>query len=173
MRGLGPRRLLKRAQPEGRRQKAKGTRLQPARQIRVLWTLAGAALLTVSCAGSGRSGPIAIELGRDACSHCRMAIISRSTAAEILAPGEEPRLFDDLGCLGAFVASSPAGPDAVVFVADHRTGTWIEARHAVFTKTSLQTPMGSGLVAHNDDTSRDQDPAARGGTPVSIGSVLP
>ena len=165
MRGLGPGELLKK--PAIRRQKAKGTRQKR------LSTLAAAVLLTVGCAGSGAPGPLAIDLGRDACSHCRMAIVSTSTAAEIVAPGEEPRLFDDLGCLGAFVASSPAGPDAVVFVADHRTGTWIEARHAVFTKTSLQTPMGSGLVAHNDDTSRDQDPAARGGTPVSIGSVLP
>jgi copper chaperone NosL len=101
-----------------------------------------------------------------------MAIVSTTTAAEIVAPGEEPRLFDDVGCLRDFVAAAPPGPDAVVFVADHRTGAWVEARHAVYTKTSLQTPMGSGVVAHADTASRDRDPAARGGESIPIGSIL-
>jgi copper chaperone NosL len=129
-------------------------------------------LLTADCVGSGAAGPVAIDLGRDACSHCRMAIVSTTTAAEIVAPGEEPRLFDDLGCLRDFIAAAPLAPDAIAFVADHRTGAWIEARHAVFTKTSLQTPMGSGLVAHADAGSRDQDAAARGGVAVPGGSIL-
>ena len=133
--------------------------------------LASLALLGTACAG-GANGPVAIDLGRDACSHCRMAIVSTTTAAEIVAPGEEPRLFDDVGCLRDFVAAAPPAPDAVVFVADHRTGSWVEARRAVFTKTSLQTPMGSGLIAHADVESRDRDPAARGGEGVPIGSIL-
>ena len=58
-------------------------------------TLAAAVLLATGCAGSGTPGPVAIILGRDACSHCRMAIVSTATAAEIVAPGEEPHLFDN------------------------------------------------------------------------------
>lgn len=137
-----------------------------------LTALAAAVALTAACAGRGAPGPVAIDLGRDACSHCRMAIVSTATAAEIVAPGEAPRLFDDLGCLRDFVASHPPASDALVFVADHRTGAWVEARHATVTKTSLQTPMASGLVAHADAASRDQDPAARGGEAVSLGSIL-
>jgi copper chaperone NosL len=129
-------------------------------------------LLAAGCTGSGAAGPVAIELGRDACSHCRMAIVSTGTAAEIVAAGEEPRLFDDLGCLRHFIAAASLPADAVVFVADHRTGVWVEARRAVFTSTSLETPMGSGLVAHADAASRDQDPTARG-EPVSMRSILP
>jgi copper chaperone NosL len=134
--------------------------------------VAAAALLAASCAGSGTVEPIGIELGRDACSHCRMAIVSTATAAEIVAPGEEPRLFDDIGCLRDFAAAAPLSPDALVFVADHRTGRWVDAHHAVFTKTSLQSPMGSGVVAHADAASRDLDPAAHGGSTVSTGSIL-
>ena len=137
-----------------------------------LAALIATVLVTTGCAGSGASGPLAIDLGRDACSHCRMAIVSMATAGEIVAAGEEPRLFDDLGCLRDFAASSPLAPDAVVFVADHRTGVWIEAGHAVFTRTTLQTPMGSGLLAHADDVSRDLDQSARGGEPLSVGSIL-
>jgi copper chaperone NosL len=122
-------------------------------------TLAAAVPLAAGCAGSGVPGPVGIDLGRDACRHCRMAIVSKATAAEIVAPGEEPLLFDDIGCLRDFVT-------------DHRSGEWIDARHAVFTRTSLQTPMGSGIVAHADTASRDQEPAARSGSVVSAGSIL-
>jgi copper chaperone NosL len=129
-------------------------------------------LLIGGCAGNGALEPVAVDLGRDACGHCRMAIVSTATAAEIVAAGEEPRLFDDLGCLRDFVSTTPVASDAAVFVADHRTAAWVDARHAVFTKTTLQTPMGSGLVAHADTASREQDPAARGGATVSIESIL-
>ena len=138
------------------------------------WTLGltAAVLLTTGCAGGGAAEPIVIDLGRDVCSHCRMAIVSTATAAEIIAPGEEPRLFDDLGCLRDFIADARAAADAVVFVTDHRSGAWVEARHAVFTKTLLETPMASGLVAHTDAASRDRDAAASGGEAVSTGSIL-
>jgi hypothetical protein len=49
----------------------------------------------------------------------------------------------------------------------------VEARGAVFTKTTVDTPMGSGLLAHADAASRDQDAAAKGGTAVAAGSVVP
>jgi copper chaperone NosL len=140
--------------------------------IRRLAVLGVAALMSAACGGSGEPRPAALDLGRDACSHCRMAIVSTTTAAQIVAPGEEPRLFDDLGCLRDFVAVTPVPPDAVVFVADHRTGDWILARQAVYTRTTLQTPMASGLIAHADAASRDQDPAARGGEAVPVGSLL-
>jgi hypothetical protein len=102
-----------------------------------------------------------------------MAIVSTATAAQIVAPGEEPLLFDDLGCLRDFVAATPPTADARIFVADHRHGQWVDARAAVFTKTSLDTPMGSGLVAHAAAASRAEDAAATGGTPVPAGSIVP
>lgn len=139
---------------------------------RPLTGLGLAALMAAAC-GTGELHPVTIDLGRDTCSHCRMAIVSPSTAAELLAPGEEPRIFDDLGCLRDFVAATPLPPEAVVWVADHRTGEWVDARRATFTSTAVATPMGSGLLAHMDAASRDRDRAAQGGTPVAIGSILP
>ena len=51
-------------------------------------------------------------------------------------------------------------------MADHRTGAWVRAETALYTKVaSLETPMGSHLIAHADAASRDADPAARGGVP--------
>lgn len=133
---------------------------------RLLLTLVSLAS-AVAC-GQIPAGPVTIDLKNDTCAHCRMGIVSTATAAQIVAPGEEPRFFDDIGCLRDYVAKEAVAADAVVFVADHRTGEWVDARRAVFTRTSIDTPMASGLVAHADPASRDADPAAAGGQPFTL-----
>jgi len=122
---------------------------------------------------SGPAAPVTIDTTADVCAHCRMTIVSTATAAQIVAPGEEAVLFDDLGCLRDYVAGAGLATNALIFVADHRTGEWADGRTAVFTKTSLDTPMGSGLVAHLTAASRDLDAAASGGTAVPVRSLLP
>ena len=53
----------------------------------------------------------------------------------MLAPGEEPRFFDDVGCLRDFLAARPARPAReVAYVADHRTKAWVRARAAVYAR---------------------------------------
>ena len=128
-------------------------------------------VLLSGCA-AGAATPAAIRLGEDACGYCRMTIVSTDTVAQIVSPGAEPIMIDDIGCLQDFLAGTPLGEGAVVFVADHRTHEWIEAGRAVFTRTSVPTPMSSGLLAHADPASRDADPAARGGTPIAASAVF-
>jgi copper chaperone NosL len=135
----------------------------------IRWALV-ACLVSEGCAGGVR--PAEIALGSDACAYCRMTILSLKTAAQIIRPGVEPLLFDDLGCLRDHVAVARLADDAMVFVADHRTGTWVDGLSAVFTQTGEQTPMGSGLLAHDGTVSRDSDPAAGRGAPVSASTML-
>lgn len=126
-----------------------------------------AALVVSACAG-GPPAPAGVGLGEDACAACRMTIVSRTTAAQIVRAGDEPVLFDDLGCLRDHLSQRPLPGDAVVYVADHRTGEWVNARAAVFTRTTTSTPMASGLLAHADAASRDADPAAAGGSQTTV-----
>lgn len=130
-----------------------------------------AGIFAASCAG-GPAGPETIALGRDACAQCRMVIVSQATAAQIAAPGEEPRFFDDIGCLRDYLTAGSVTASLTMYVADHRTGAWVDARGAVLTRTSVSTPMVSGLLAHADVASRDADPAAREGEPVAAGVIL-
>jgi len=81
-------------------------------------------------------------------------------------------MFDEIGCLRDYLAGHPLAADAAVFVADHRSGEWIDARSALFTKTTMHTPMSSGLLAHADVASRDADPAARDGLLIAAADVL-
>jgi copper chaperone NosL len=136
-----------------------------------LSTLVLLALVGAACAG-GPPAPVAIDVINDVCAHCRMVISTRNTAAQLLAPGEEPRLFDDLGCLRSSLAGVPPTEGTAIFVADHLTGEWMRLEDAVLTEVpGLQTPMGSGLVAHRTSADRDRDPAASGGRPFD-GSAL-
>jgi copper chaperone NosL len=103
-----------------------------------------------------------------------MAVSDARFAAQLVAPSEEPRFFDDVGCLATFLKSGGApAKGQIAYVADHRTKVWVPASHAVYTKKpGLETPMGSGLITHLDGASRDADPDAAGGIPAGVRDVF-
>jgi len=135
--------------------------------------LAPLALALAACT-RGPARPGALDTRNDACAFCRMAVSDARFAAQLAAPGEEPRFFDDLGCLRDWLARKPPLPrGAVAFVADHRTRAWVRASRAVFThQPSLETPMSSHLLAHADPASRDADRAAGGGRRMEVAEVF-
>jgi copper chaperone NosL len=130
-------------------------------------------LATSACAARPPE-PAALAPGQDTCRHCRMVVSDPRLAAQLVAPGEEPAFFDDLGCLRDYLAAAPALPDrAAIFVADHRDGAWVPAPQAVYARVAaLETPMGSHLLAHADVASRAADPTAAGGVPVAAAEIL-
>jgi len=131
-----------------------------------------AALVAVSCGGGGLE-PAPLDTRNEQCAGCRMSVSSAVFASQVVAPGELPRFFDDLGCLGGYVRAGRAPKGAVAFVADHRTRAWVRADRAVYTRVAgLSTPMGSGVVAHADAASRDQDQDAKAGTPVAAAELF-
>jgi copper chaperone NosL len=102
-----------------------------------------------------------------------MAIVEARFAGQLVAPSEEPKFFDDIGCLGRYVATKVLPPGAVAYVADHRTRSWVRAGRAIYTRVAaVETPMGSHLLAHADAASRDADPDAKGGLPQTLAGVF-
>ena len=138
--------------------------------------LSGAALvLTLAAAcGGGPPTPSEVDTRNDTCAHCRMTVSDPNLAAQIAAPGEEPRFFDDIGCLKEYLAGGATSPrGAVACVADHRTGEWVRADRALYTRVpELATPMDSHLMAHADLASRDRDPGAQGGASAPASEVF-
>jgi copper chaperone NosL len=140
-------------------------------------TAAAVTVLALALSSACRRGavePAQVDTHADVCARCRMAVSDRRFAGQLAAPGEEPRFFDDVGCLGEYLRQHPTLPaGTVAFVADHRTGAWVRASRAVFTKRdTLETPMGSHLIAHADAASRDADPAVAGGTSLGPTDVF-
>jgi copper chaperone NosL len=136
---------------------------------RLVWAAIAAG---VAC-GEGPLPPAALD-SNEACRHCRMAVSDRGLASQIAARGEETRFFDDLGCLRNHLRHDRTLPSAfTVYVADHRTREWVDARTAVFSRVdAIQTPMGSHWIAHASEASRDQDPAVAGAVPVPAADVI-
>lgn len=102
-----------------------------------------------------------------------MVISEPRFAAQVAAPGEEPRFYDDLRCLHDGLRAAPPQAGAVVFVTDVRTGAWVEASRAVFARApAMATPMGSHWVAYADAASRRADPDGAGAEPLPASTVL-
>ena len=136
--------------------------------------LFAAGLLALGACGGGPLGPAELDTRNDPCSWCRMGVSDRRFAAQLVAPSEEPRFFDDIGCLASYLKGRTPPTGAVAFVADHRTKSWVPASGAVYTRVGgIATPMGSHLVAHADAASRDADPDARGGVAAQAPPGLP
>ena len=131
-------------------------------------------LLAISC-GSSVPQPAALELSREPCGFCRMLVSDQRFASQIVAPLEDPKFFDDMGCLAHYLETHPTLPrGAVVYVADHRTKAWVRADQAVYTRVdSLTAPMGSHIVAHESAASRASDADAASGTTISAADVFP
>lgn len=126
------------------------------------------ALAAAACS-AGPPQPANLDTKNETCAFCRMAISDGRLASQIVAPGEEPKFFDDFGCLRDYLREHPAASGAVVYVTDHRTKAWVSAAQAVFTRVpGLETPMASHLVAHADPVSRDRDPDVKGGESVAL-----
>ena len=135
---------------------------------------------SVAC-GVRADGPPDIQVDRTACSHCGMLVSEPAYAAAYRAPGLDPRVFDDIGCLLEAAgreshvdalrfwfqdAASPQdGPRAAT--GRPRGENWIDGRDAVFVSSpALRTPMGGGLIAYRDRA------AAREGAARHRGSVI-
>ena len=133
------------------------------------------ALVMAAACGAGAPEPAVLDVGREACTFCRMTVSQIDFASQVVVPGELPKFFDDLGCLGNYLTSTKDAPAAaMIYVTDRRTKTWVRADEAVFTREpALSTPMGSHLVAHATQASRDADPDVAAGVPVTLADVVP
>ena len=129
-------------------------------------------LTLVSCDGEPR--PEQLVKGRDLCATCRMPVSDIRFAAQITAPGELPRFFDDPGCFAEFIKTGEVKEEgAIAWVADHRSGAWVRADRAIYTRVpNLTTPMNHKLVAHESAASRDLDPDVKDGQPVSLQEIF-
>lgn len=111
-------------------------------------------VLGTSCAAV-IDGPPEIVVDRTACSHCGMLISEPLYAAASQAPGEAPRVFDDIGCLRNAARSEPEGLH--IWVHDAADGEWIDGDSARFvSSTEIRTPMGGGILAYRRSADAEQ-----------------
>ena len=134
--------------------------------------LATAGVIAASCS-RGPPAPAPLVTRVETCARCRMMVSDVHFAAQLVAPAEEPRFFDDVGCLRDWLRDTKPPRGAVAFVADHRSGAWIRADQATYANApTVETPMRSHILAYVDAASRAADPVARGARPLAPADVF-
>lgn len=107
------------------------------------------------CEGNPETGAKAVKWDREICERCRMVLSDRKHSAQVRffpeGKGSRVLLFDDIGCAALWLREQPwqNDPRTEIWVTDHRTGEWIDARSASYVEGHL-TPMEYGLGAQVD-----------------------
>ena len=92
-----------------------------------------------------------IDYGHDACSHCKMIIMDKHYASEILTKKGKAYKFDDIACLRKYIKEENlVEADLTVFVADYDNpgSKFLDARHVVYLHSSIfKSPMNGSFAA--------------------------
>ncbi len=109
-----------------------------------------------ACSQQPDTGAVEIKWDRDVCARCSMVLSDRLHSAQVRAhvtPGKRSKVykFDDIGCTVIWLEDKPwrDDPKTEIWVNDHRTGNWIDARSAYYIPGQV-TPMEYGLGAQSD-----------------------
>lgn len=104
-------------------------------------------LLGMACSTPDPNAPPSVAYDRVACDQCGMLVSDPHYSAALVERDQKLRVFDDPGCLIAYVfEKKPA--IAQMWFHDSRTAEaeWFRESEVAFT-TGAATPMGSGLSA--------------------------
>lgn len=109
-------------------------------------------LVLSACSGEPETGPVEVKWDQDNCERCRMMLSDRNFAAQIRYFPEAKRSrvvkFDDIGCAVLWIKDQQWNndPKTQIWVADHSSGEWIDARTATYIRKN-NSPMGYDLGA--------------------------
>jgi copper chaperone NosL len=113
-------------------------------------------LLMMSCKASFEP----IDYGRDACAHCKMTIIDKRFAAEMLTGKGRAYKFDDIHCLKQYVADNNINDDkATFYIAPYggESDKFLDATKAFYLQGSeFKSPMNGNYAAFALETEAKQ-----------------
>ncbi|MDR3694783.1 nitrous oxide reductase accessory protein NosL [Mucilaginibacter sp.] len=127
-----------------------------------------AVIVTIIISACSRA-PEPIEYGKDACTHCRMTIMDKRFAAEIITAKGKVFKFDAAECMADFLKEKPeiaANEQSIFLVSDFtHPAQFVDARKSFFLNdNSLVSPMGGNLAAFSSENSakdNQKDKSAR------------
>jgi copper chaperone NosL len=112
-------------------------------------------LICLVAAGIGLSackqGFQPVKYGYDACTHCKMTVMDKRFAAEIVTKKGRAYVFDDMACLLSYMKAAENGRDiAGVFVSNYNNpeGKFLDAYQAVYFRgEAFKSPMNGNYAA--------------------------
>lgn len=107
-----------------------------------------------------------IEFGTDPCAHCKMTIVDKPFAAEMVTQKGRVYKFDAIECMAQFIQENEdAQPIALLLVRDYNNpDDWVDAKSAYFlVSKALPSPMGGYLSAYPSEKAVRDMQALKGG----------
>jgi copper chaperone NosL len=99
--------------------------------------------------------PVAIELGKDNCSFCKMSIADQHFGGEIISENNDVYKFDDVFCLLKFKKEYHLDKKDIkqIFLINYEEPhNFISAENAFLLKSNeLHSPMGGDMAAFNNE----------------------
>ena len=110
--------------------------------------------LVIACSQQTDKVPDDIACNTARCVYCNMLLSDRKSAVQIhylVDKNNQLAVFDDFGCAVLWLEDKPWSddPQTEIWITDHRTGEWINARLATYLP-GIPTPMAFGLGAQLD-----------------------
>lgn len=117
----------------------------------------------------GELVPAQINFNEDACNLCRMAVSQRDFAAQAVVAGQNPRFYDDIGCLILDLNNLLTGVPRALYVSEFGSGEWLDVETAFFAfSNTIQSPMGYGAAAFSMQSDATQFVESQGGKVVTF-----
>ena len=127
-------------------------------------------LLLTSC----NVGPEAIDYGNDGCSFCKMTIVDRVHAAEIVTKKGKVYKFDATECMIHFIEEFDTS-EIALYLSNNYTQpeVLIDATQATFLiSKNIPSPMGAFLSAFKNKTDAEKFQADKGGELYTWNTLL-
>lgn len=121
----------------------------------------GLSLIMSACSPT----PQSIEFGTDACAHCKMNIVQRQFAAELVSLKGKAFKFDAIECMVDYLKEKDEANYAFVLVRDYKAPEeWVDARQCYYlVSKEISSPMGGFLSAYADENTAREMATAKGG----------
>lgn len=109
-------------------------------------------LFFTACNSQIDTKPKDVKFDREICERCKMIISDRNYVAQVVNPKDGKSYYhDDIGCAILWFEESNIlwKDEAIIYVADAKTGKWLDAKNAFWTYGAI-TPMNFGFSAYEN-----------------------
>ncbi len=124
---------------------------------------------------SCNDGPQPIQVGKDACSFCKMGVADKHFGAELLTKKGKIYKFDDLDCMIGFLKdrSSTSDVQKMYVVNYEQPHELLDLEHAFLLKSeTLRSPMGSNIAGFATQKQLQQNSNSKRGEMLQLNTLL-
>ena len=123
-------------------------------------------LLIVFTLSSCSIEPVPIEYGKDACHFCKMNIVDKQHAAEIVTQKGKPFKYDAVECMMREIKVIKESEIAIYLITDYTSpGKLVDATKATYLiSENIPSPMGANLSGFEKTKDAEQTIEEKGGT---------